>query len=470
MADSLCPQYSTEWPTVCVHSTAQNGRQSVSTVQHRMADSLCPHYSTEWPTVCVHSTAQNGRQSVSTVYSTVQNGRQSVSQCIVQTEWPVCRRQDGRPEVRESRSRTSQHYSPDDLYKPRTSHRRPLTPPPTRRDRDRGQLFSSDSRPYHRGRMSEAPPSQRNPPADPRPSTHSQKVTSSSQSESSEPRPVTPSVMADLELEPVSPDDDSLNVMDEEDETEEEEEAKATEKGEEGGGVKDGQKAGGSEGGRGRATLRRMGGRRGSGDARRASPSSWWTSGRPLATHGAQGPLPESVEHEAQGPHLESVEHGAQGPLLESVEHGAQGLCPESVEHGTQGPHLESAEHASRGPHLESVEHASRGPHLELVEHGAQGPHLESVEHGAQGPHLESVEHVAQGPHLESVERGAVPPLPAGAVAGRRGRGGTGLPPPPPSRRPPPTHSRGSEVTPPYSYDRSKTAWPATQPPADSSA
>ena len=42
--------------------------------------------------------------------------------------------------------------------------------------------------------------------------------TFSSHSEPSERRPVTPSVMADLELEPVSPDDDSLDMMDDEEE------------------------------------------------------------------------------------------------------------------------------------------------------------------------------------------------------------------------------------------------------------
>lgn len=64
--------------------------------------------------------------------------------------------------------------------------------------------------------------------------THSATYTGATTQGSLERRPVTPSVMADLELEPVSPDDDSLDKLFEEGEEEKEEDCAADQK-EEGG-------------------------------------------------------------------------------------------------------------------------------------------------------------------------------------------------------------------------------------------
>ncbi|KAK7489549.1 hypothetical protein BaRGS_00019183, partial [Batillaria attramentaria] len=149
-------------------------------------------------------------------------------------------------ELTESRSRTSQRYDMDDLYKPRTSHRRPLTPPVAaeafygsrsersgsfgtdmhRGDRRRGDRLSPERMSKQEKRQSPvsrtdahrqgehagyatrsrtvsgaAPDGQKKKP-------EGRDKQSSHQSTS-----VAPSVMADLELEPVSPDDESLDEV-----------------------------------------------------------------------------------------------------------------------------------------------------------------------------------------------------------------------------------------------------------------
>lgn len=133
-------------------------------------------------------------------------------------------RQKNAPEPAESRSRTSQRYSTDDLYKPRTSHRRPLTPPAafeisydSRAQSRRGSSYRADCH----------GPSQTDRCDGPVTAQHGQPEASEVVG-----RPVTPSIMADLELEPVSPDDDSLDKVLNAEETEDIQEGGEVEAGE----------------------------------------------------------------------------------------------------------------------------------------------------------------------------------------------------------------------------------------------
>lgn len=121
----------------------------------------------------------------------------------------------------------------------------------------RSDSFSSDSRAQRRQSSTDQHlqdrPVQRDRQSEPsrayatRSSTQTGTEPFSSQTETSERRPVTPSVMADLELEPVSPEDDSLdNVMEEEDGVEEDDSKRSDKKGD--AGSREGQKAPSSEG------------------------------------------------------------------------------------------------------------------------------------------------------------------------------------------------------------------------------
>lgn len=121
----------------------------------------------------------------------------------------------------------------------------------------RSDSFSSDSRTQRRRSSTDQHPqdrpAQKDRQSEPsrtyatRSTAQTGAATFSSQSETSERRPVTPSVMADLELEPVSPEDDSLdNVMEEEEGAEED--GKCFDKKGDAASSKEGHKAPSSEG------------------------------------------------------------------------------------------------------------------------------------------------------------------------------------------------------------------------------